>query len=379
MKRSFNIVRCAAAGFGLLLLTGCFESPPMETVQRGYRGTGMEQVINPDLLAEKVAANLPPETQPVMPLPGPKSSELYKNVQVLGDTSAGELAGLMVAMTEWVSPEQGCNYCHVADMASDELYTKRVARTMISMTQNINQSWGKHVQPAGVTCYTCHRGNNIPEYVWAEDPGPKHAARITDPGQNTVSLTAAYSSLPYDPLTTFLQDDAEIRMASATALPTGNRQSIKQTEWTYSLMMHFSESLGVGCVHCHNSRAFASWSESPPTRVTAWHGIRMVRDINNSYISPINDDMPANRKGPLGDALKANCKTCHQGAYKPFYGAPQIENFPSLGYTHSAVVMPSEMESDESDSEPMNTSDEEDVTEASLTTENDSSRVMVAG
>jgi len=35
-------------------------------------------------------------------------------------------------------------------------------------------------------------------------------------------------------------------------LPSGNRSSIKQTEWTYSLMIHMSESLGVNCTYCHN-------------------------------------------------------------------------------------------------------------------------------
>ena len=37
------------------------------------------------------------------------------------------------------------------------------------------------------------------------------------------------------------------------------------------------------------------------------------------------------RLGPTGDAPKANCTTCHQGAYKPLYGANMLDDYPSLG------------------------------------------------
>jgi photosynthetic reaction center cytochrome c subunit len=119
-------------------------------------------------------------------------------------------------------------------------------------------------------------------------------------------------------------------MAGDTALPTGNRQSIKQTEWTYALMMHFSQSLGVNCTYCHNSRAFANWEQSPPTRLKAWHAIRMVRELNNGYIWATNDWLPDYRQGPNGDPQKVACNTCHQGAYKPLYGAPMLKDYPNL-------------------------------------------------
>ena len=37
---------------------------------------------------------------------------------------------LMVSMTAWVSPQQGCTYCHKAgeDFSADSLYTKVVSR-----------------------------------------------------------------------------------------------------------------------------------------------------------------------------------------------------------------------------------------------------------
>ena len=111
-----------------------------------------------------------------LPIPaeagGDKASAVYENVQVLGDLSAEQFNRLMVSITEWVAPQQGCTYCHSTEnMASDELYQKRVARRMLQMTQYINASWKEnHVHEAGVTCYTCHRGNPVPANIWFDHP-----------------------------------------------------------------------------------------------------------------------------------------------------------------------------------------------------------------
>jgi photosynthetic reaction center cytochrome c subunit len=117
-----------------------------------------------------------------------------------------------------------------------------------------------------------------------------------------------------------------------TALPTTNRVSLKQAEWTYGLMMAMSKGLGVNCTFCHNTQYFQSWSGSTPQRVTAWYGIRMVRDINNNYINPLTPlyaNVPG-RKGAAGDLPKALCATCHQGAYRPLNGASMIKDYPVL-------------------------------------------------
>ncbi|MEE4204356.1 MAG: photosynthetic reaction center cytochrome PufC [Halieaceae bacterium] len=322
-----------AAGvlLGTTLISGC-EQPPPETLQRGYRGTGMELVANPKTLAETVAANTIPEATPQLPAAGPKAKDVYQNVQVLGDLSVGQFTRLMAAMTEWIAPEEGCNYCHVNEgFHLDTLYTKKVARVMTAMTQRVNQDYGDHVGGAGVTCYTCHRGKHVPENVWTTNPGGPHAAGVTTAMQNIASSAAVSTSLPFDPFTPFFEDDKSIRVAGDTALQTGNRNSIKQTEWIYSLMMHFSDSLGVNCTQCHNTRAFYDWDQSSPERVRAWHGIRMVREINTDFINRTTDWLPDHRKGPLGDPLKANCATCHQGAYKPLLGAQMLKDYPTLG------------------------------------------------
>jgi photosynthetic reaction center cytochrome c subunit len=96
-------------------------------------------------------------------------------------------------------------------------------------------------------------------------------------------------------------------------------------------MMHFSQALGVNCDYCHNTRAFRDWSQSPPQRVTAWHGIRMVRDLNERYLEPLKSVLPPNRLGAaLGDPPKVNCATCHNGVYKPLFGVSMAQDFPEL-------------------------------------------------
>ena len=323
---------------GLLLATlvsaGC-EHPPTDEVQGGYRGTGMVQMYNPRLVSEQAKRNVLPAAQAPAAEGGVLASAVYQNVQVLGGLSVGEFTRTMTAMTEWVVPkdvpaaEGGCNYCHnVANLADDSKYTKVVARKMLQMTQKINADWKPHVQGTGVTCYTCHRGKPVPEYVWFKDIDNTAAAGLGNrAGQNQSTAAINGASLPSDPFTPFLLGAEPIRFTGATALPTGNRKSIKQAEWTFALMTHMSQGLGVNCTYCHNSRAFNDWSQSPPQRAVAYHGIRMARELNNEFMVPLTDVFPANRKGPGGDVAKLNCATCHQGAYKPLYGAPMLKDY----------------------------------------------------
>lgn len=322
----------------LLLLVSMDAYMDIEVSQQGYDGVGMELVYDVEQLkdiasqTENIFPALPPAADD-----GPRASEAYENVQVLGDLTTGQFTRLMTAITQWVSPEQGCNYCHNANnLASDELYTKRVSRRMIQMTQYVNAEWQTHVkggeEGAGVTCYTCHRGQNVPQYIWFEEAVNLYAGGLLgDNGeQNQPGANVALASLPADPFTPFLNEDYSIRIQGDTALPTGNRMSIKQAEWTYGLMMHMSSALGVNCTYCHNSRAFGNWTQSPPARATAWYGIRMVRELNNEYLEPLQGEYPDYRLGPQGDAPKANCTTCHQGAYKPLLGMNMLNAYPSL-------------------------------------------------
>jgi len=56
----------------------------------------------------------------------------------------------------------------------------------------------------------------------------------------------------------------------------------------------------------------------------------MVRDINQSHITPLTNILPENRRGPMGDPFKVNCLTCHQGQPKPLGGQAMIRDYPYL-------------------------------------------------
>jgi len=327
-----------------LFVAGC-ERPPPETVQRGYRGLGMVEVFNPRTVAAQVEANQVPAPLPAASPGGPAASAVFKNVKVLNDLSVGELTRTMAAMTAWVAPEQGCAYCHAPgeDLSSDSLYAKVVARRMLEMTRHINSTWKDHVATTGVTCYTCHRGKPVPSDIWFENPGPSTAQGVAGnrAGQNFPAPQVGLASLPYDPFTPFLDQKSEIRVVSTAALPGDNHHSIKQTEWTYALMIHISQSLGVNCTYCHNSRSFVSWDASTPQRATAWYAIRTVRNLNDEFMNPLASTLPASRRGPLGDGPKINFGTCHQGVYKPLFGAKMLADYPELsGVVIKAAVEP---------------------------------------
>lgn len=322
---------------GFMLLTAGWERPPINSEQTGYRGTGMVDVSNPRTEAARQLSQQAPEPLPeISGADNPKAGDVYQNVQVLGDLPVAQFTRLMQAMTEWVSPEQGCNYCHQpGNLAADKPYTKVVARRMLQMTQGINSDWDAHVGDTGVTCYTCHRGKNVPEYAWFNsdpDARPVEGMAGWRAGQNRAAPQVGLTSLPEDPFTRFLDNSEEIRVAGETALPRdASGRSIQDTEWTYALMMHMSTSLGENCAYCHNSRAFRNWEQSNPQRVTAWHGIRMAGEVNSDYIAPLSDVLPSERLGPTGEGRKVNCTTCHQGVAKPLYGARMLESYPSLG------------------------------------------------
>ncbi len=328
LRRSGFVALLGAAA----LLTGC-ERPPIASAQSGYRGTGMVQVTNPRTTAQVAAANQAPAALSGGSPDGPKAKDIFKNVQVLGDLSIGQFTSQMAAITAWVAPTEGCNYCHNPEnLADDSKYTKVVSRRMLQMTRRINADWTPHVAATGVTCYTCHRGQNVPALAWTAPVPQDLKANFMGNrnGQNAPAKNVGLMSLPNDPLSMYLTSDTKIRVAGTTAITQQRHDSIQGTEGTYALMVHFSNSLGVNCTFCHNTQSFGNWQLSPPQRTTAWHGIRMVRELNSEYLLPLGKVLPTNRLGPTGDAPKAACATCHQGVNKPLYGVAMAKEFPGL-------------------------------------------------
>lgn len=337
-------IRGLALAVGLTALAGCDQYPPVESVQQGYRGTGMASIDDPEALAARRASAVAPTPLPAVPGGGPKAGDVYQNVQVLKDLDVAQFGRLMASMTAWIAPDKGCTYCHAAgNFADDSLYTKTVARRMIQMTQHLNSTWSAHVGETGVTCYTCHGGQHIPVNTWARDAGPSRRSHVAGnrAGQNAPARGVGYTSLPFDPFERYLRNANNIQVNAPQALPTKPKHTadIMDAEHTYGLMMHMSEGLGVNCTFCHNSRAFANWEESRPQRVTAWHGIRMVRSANENYIQPLAGVFPPNRLGPQGDPLKVNCATCHQGLNKPLNGAQMVKDFPELAAAEGGHIV----------------------------------------
>jgi photosynthetic reaction center cytochrome c subunit len=352
------LVFAGASSLFFILQASRMGRPPVSSVQLAYRGTGLDQLYSPRAFAKLAALNKIPFLLPPADPTGDRARDSYDNVRVLGNLSTAQVTRLMASMTTWVAPKQGCVYCHNLDnMALDTKYTKVVARRMLQMTQNINANWQSHVKNTGVTCYTCHRGNPVPKFIWYNEPGPHTtgmAETQTGMGHPTPQIDEA--ALPYDPFTPFLENRKNIRVQGKSALPTGNRSSMKQAEWTYSLMIVMATSLGVNCDYCHNTRAFSDWSQSRPQRVTAWYGIRMVRDLNDHYLDPLNPVFPVYRKGALGDSPKVYCATCHQGVYKPLFGKSMLTTFKTeLGgppATTAALMAPYVEPPDTSDAAP---------------------------
>ena len=225
----------AAVGAAVVVVGGMLlavtERPPIDGIQRGFRGSGLVQLYNPRFLAQKEAENVIPVSLPRLPAAGAKAGVVYKNVQVLKDVSVGNFTRLMASMSNWVAPQVGCAYCHdVNNMASDALYTKVVARRMIQMVQHINSDWKSHVAETGVVCYTCHRGNPVPQNIWFADPGPEGTPGYTPAvGKNHPATVAGITALPLDPFTPFLLGDQNIRVQPSEALP-GTGQQFDQAD-----------------------------------------------------------------------------------------------------------------------------------------------------
>jgi Photosynthetic reaction centre cytochrome C subunit len=102
------------------------------------------------LLLLPLCAQPPQEGAKKGPPPAPKNLKILK---------PEDIRPMMRSFT--VALGQRCDFCHVqGDFASDEKPTKSTARHMIEMTQHINEQFADGKEH--VTCYTCHRGVQMP-------------------------------------------------------------------------------------------------------------------------------------------------------------------------------------------------------------------------
>jgi len=301
---------------------------PVETVQTGFRGTGMEVV---DFVSDSealAAANIPPvaTSVPIPPEPGePLARDVYPNSEPLGHLTVRNYDRLVAQMREWVGND--------TLFSEEENYATEVARLMIPMTWNINENWDGHVADTAVTCYTCHRGEQVPANVWNIPEPLNDWAGPSAMFQNQARASTYSTTLPVDALQTYLLEDEQlvgVHGYSSRDEDDSSNASIYHTYQTYALMMHFANSLGVNCTYCHNTRSPADPAGYTPQWGTAQLGRIMVQEINNEYILATEPLLPPERLGPLGDVAKVNCTTCHQGATKPLLGQSMVAEWPEL-------------------------------------------------
>ncbi len=311
----------------------------------GSAEVGLPQMVQfaPD--PEKVAANQAPPALPPAESGGPAATAKFKNVQVLTDVSAAEFMRLQHAITNWVAPKQGCGFCHTGeDYASDANPRKVAARTMLQMVRHLNSSWKGHVNPSGVTCYTCHRGQPVPPQVWFPEAPPNRRPMIDRQENWDEAADTVRKFFPDDSFSEYFLQNEPIAVQGNNALPNGTVSSQIVTKRIYEVMMQMSDGIGVNCGFCHNSRDFASWEQSTPYRWNAYHAIQLVRDLNRNFLPQVAKTLPQTRTLARENvwALPAEdrgartgngfvvCATCHTGLPKPLDGAAMLKDYPGL-------------------------------------------------
>jgi hypothetical protein len=165
--------------FGIAIITGatlsCASTPsptptPSRTTAAGPgRGAGTAIVpISRDSIAALRAVYVTKVMQSIAGRENQPATQVFKNVQVLTNLTAGQLVEVMdkkySAELSW-----NCVNCHrfaaQGDFASDTSANKKRARFMQQMVNDINTAELPKLYPQrtpSVSCGTCHRGYNEP-------------------------------------------------------------------------------------------------------------------------------------------------------------------------------------------------------------------------
>lgn len=331
-------------GIAFVLAVPKWTAPSAAGIQVGPPPTSM--ILFPQGQKVEPVSQVAPAPLPPVASSGQLAKAVYKNVQVLGDVDQAEFMRLQEAITQWVSPKQGCGFCHAGDdWASDAKPQKIAARLMLSMTRTINADWSNHVAPAGVTCFTCHRGQPIPAETWFPQAPKKQHPLVANQQPYNEAADTVRKFFPDAGWALFFVGDENISAQSLSALPDNQVHSFIVVTRLYEMMMQLSDGMGVNCGFCHNSRAFWDWSQSTPQRWTAYYAIQQIRELNNNFLLKLADAIPMKRirvhetSLPVLPAVEAGvqegnglavCATCHYSQPKPMGGADVISTYPSL-------------------------------------------------
>ncbi|MBN2907726.1 MAG: photosynthetic reaction center cytochrome c subunit [Rhodobacteraceae bacterium] len=258
----------------------------------------------------------------------PLAKDVYEGVVAFGDMDQANFDRLQEAMSAWVGTDVVLyNNGEVSETAL------AITKNCVEMTQYLNDDWDTHnlaSEGKGVNCYTCHRGEPTPPGSWKKAGAVNSAAAGWAAVQNRVMVgntytQSQYTSLPVDAVEKYLLDGESIKVHSLEARvdQQPGDPTWQNAERTFSLMNHQSNALNVGCVYCHNTRAFYD-----PTQVTPQWSIttlaqQMSIDVNQTFFEP--------RSEILGyESAKMNCMTCHMGVISPLNGANMVAEWPEL-------------------------------------------------
>ncbi|MCA9973073.1 MAG: photosynthetic reaction center cytochrome c subunit [Anaerolineales bacterium] len=214
-----------------------------------------------------------------------------QNVQILTDMNTSAIWGFMTAYMAG-GLKVDCTYCHnienfgadTAEAGADDAWVERkaTAREHLLMTADLNQNWiatlaglGVDKQPSGaqIICATCHYGEALP-VAWSDD-------QYGVPDDYRLPL-----------------DDLNVLLITGQ----GETMSLDAVQYNQYTMYHISESLGVGCTHCHNSRYFPLYEQ--PAKDYALHMLTMAQYIRSEYQDTMNGQEPS-------------CYLCHRNQVRP--------------------------------------------------------------
>ena len=99
------------------------------------------------------------------------SSEKADGLQVLEFESHRDLTKYMKSVAGDLGVK--CQFCHDLNDKSIETPHKKIAREMMKMQKNLNESFftgladtlHNHGETAAISCWTCHRGAKHPELI----------------------------------------------------------------------------------------------------------------------------------------------------------------------------------------------------------------------
>ncbi|ARC90264.1 photosynthetic reaction center cytochrome PufC [Rhodovulum sp. MB263] len=259
----------------------------------------------------------------------PTAAEAYgDSVIAFGDMDQANFDQLTKAMSAWVGTD-----VVLYDNGEVDETTLAITENCIEATQYLNDSWDTHnlaTEGKGVNCYTCHRGQPTPPGSWMKSGYVNSAMEGWSGVQNRLIVgrkytDSQYTSLPVDALEKLLLDgetikvtDTESRVDQQKGDPTW-----QNAERTFSLMNHQANALNVGCVYCHNTRAFYDPTQVTPQWSVTTLAQQMSIDINQTFYEP--------RSEILGhESAKVDCMTCHMGVISPLNGHDMVAEWPEL-------------------------------------------------